>query len=472
MKVMVRKILMVISVSIFLCCNTFSAIVSDNDGSAFVTKREFETLKNDFDEQVNNYNNSIDRKIDGAIASYLAGINLSKTVTLESLYNKTLERDANSNRWIDISGINPTTSDGKHIKTGFFQTIRFGIADTTFGSGCYSYIISNFNSGLANINYVADPQKSTCFFANKYEVGSNNYWYLQDTKIHTAELVLTVSSTLGVGAASTVWYDQNKPPSSYTFNFSAATEPSVLDNIWTHTWASVGSWTPQSESSGSISTNWTDGTNYPNLAYNASGAVATDEFYLTEYNERFTYDNSSGNLKTKNVYNTASTANPGWHMFSDYSGDIGARSEKVTTFNWIYPYQKFVKIKFSDLINYYASYTANDIVYKYSGIPLFNVTEKGKVKLKLKGTTSTGKYTLVIADSKFSNSSSLSLVNANGKIVYQKTGLTSNVDQTIEFDVDRLLNKDGDVYYVKVKPETTSAYVTLAQIGDITITLE
>ena len=51
-----------------------AAIVSNNDGSTFVTKAEFEVLKKDFNEQIDNYNQSIDSKIDGAIASYLAGL--------------------------------------------------------------------------------------------------------------------------------------------------------------------------------------------------------------------------------------------------------------------------------------------------------------------------------------------------------------------------------------------------------------
>ena len=57
---------------------SYSAIVSDNDGSAFVTKIEFENLKKNFSDQILNYNKSIDEKIDGSIASYLAGINLKK----------------------------------------------------------------------------------------------------------------------------------------------------------------------------------------------------------------------------------------------------------------------------------------------------------------------------------------------------------------------------------------------------------
>lgn len=70
-------LLFIIILNIF----SYSAIVSDNDGSAFVTKAEFESLKNNFSNQLDNYNSSIDEKIDGSIASYLAGINLKKKST-------------------------------------------------------------------------------------------------------------------------------------------------------------------------------------------------------------------------------------------------------------------------------------------------------------------------------------------------------------------------------------------------------
>lgn len=73
-------------ISLMLTINCFAAIVSDNDGSAFVTKSEFEALKKDFSDQVANYNSSIDSKIDGAIASYLAGINISKVTPFEPFY--------------------------------------------------------------------------------------------------------------------------------------------------------------------------------------------------------------------------------------------------------------------------------------------------------------------------------------------------------------------------------------------------
>ena len=60
-----------------LSINSFAAAVSDNDGSAFITKAEFDSLKNNFQSQIDQYNTSIDAKIDSAIAAYFAGIRMT-----------------------------------------------------------------------------------------------------------------------------------------------------------------------------------------------------------------------------------------------------------------------------------------------------------------------------------------------------------------------------------------------------------
>ena len=80
-----------------LCLNNFAAVVSDNDGAAFVTKDEFEALKQNVADQINNYNYSIDNKIDGAIASYLAGFRVSSRYVLKSILNTINSRGYNYN---------------------------------------------------------------------------------------------------------------------------------------------------------------------------------------------------------------------------------------------------------------------------------------------------------------------------------------------------------------------------------------
>ena len=78
MKKMVRKII-IFFVIFALNSNIFASVVSDNDGSAFITKAEYDSLKNDFQSQLDSYNSGIDNKIDAAISSYLAGITISKS---------------------------------------------------------------------------------------------------------------------------------------------------------------------------------------------------------------------------------------------------------------------------------------------------------------------------------------------------------------------------------------------------------
>ena len=82
------KVILSLTLVLVLCTENFAAIVSDNDGSAFITKAEFDSLKNDFQSQIDQYNTSIDSKIDGAIASYLAGIRVSKTTELTNNLTK------------------------------------------------------------------------------------------------------------------------------------------------------------------------------------------------------------------------------------------------------------------------------------------------------------------------------------------------------------------------------------------------
>ena len=78
------KRLVALSLVLLLSIESFAAVVGDNDGAAFITKAEFDSLKSTFQEQINRYNQSIDNKIDGAIAGYLDGVRNDKT-TMESL---------------------------------------------------------------------------------------------------------------------------------------------------------------------------------------------------------------------------------------------------------------------------------------------------------------------------------------------------------------------------------------------------
>ena len=71
---------------VLISIESFAAVVSDNDGAAFVTKAEFDSLIANFQSQIDSYNSGIDSKIDGAIAGYIEGV---KNQNEETLTNAT-----------------------------------------------------------------------------------------------------------------------------------------------------------------------------------------------------------------------------------------------------------------------------------------------------------------------------------------------------------------------------------------------
>ena len=51
-----KKIISFLVSITIIAISTHAAVVSDNDGSAFITKAEFDSLKNNFQSQIDSYN--------------------------------------------------------------------------------------------------------------------------------------------------------------------------------------------------------------------------------------------------------------------------------------------------------------------------------------------------------------------------------------------------------------------------------
>ena len=98
---LIKKMVALILV-LLLSIENFAAVVGDNDGAAFITKAEFDSLKNDFQSQIDQYNTSIDAKIDGAIASYLAGINIATTQSIDALVTNYSDIIWKNDLWVKI----------------------------------------------------------------------------------------------------------------------------------------------------------------------------------------------------------------------------------------------------------------------------------------------------------------------------------------------------------------------------------
>ena len=66
MSVFIKKIFICILSILLLCCSVFASVVSDNDGSAFITKAEFDNMLETYNKNIDAYNSGLNAKIDSA----------------------------------------------------------------------------------------------------------------------------------------------------------------------------------------------------------------------------------------------------------------------------------------------------------------------------------------------------------------------------------------------------------------------
>lgn len=142
-KKMIKMPLVLVGV-VCITLNSFAAIVSDNDGAAFVTKFEFENLKSNFQTEVNNYNSSLDRKIDGKITTYLEALKIPQPVT--NLVNKYEDLVGSKMTWlyaIPGSGTKSRVAEVSLTSTGYLT--RKSVSNFYYNAGGYSWKDSQLN---------------------------------------------------------------------------------------------------------------------------------------------------------------------------------------------------------------------------------------------------------------------------------------------------------------------------------------
>ena len=102
------------------------ATIGANDGSAFITKAEFDALVNTFNEQMDTYEDNLVSKIDGAIANYLAGLSSEQTLNLVPYFIR------NSGTSAEIVSRANDEYPFKKTEPGFNIAISY---DTNYGTG-------------------------------------------------------------------------------------------------------------------------------------------------------------------------------------------------------------------------------------------------------------------------------------------------------------------------------------------------
>ena len=154
---------------VLMSINTLGAVVSDNDGSAFITKAEFDSLKNNFQSQIDQYNTSIDSKIDGAIASYLAGISVAKKTT---------------EQFFDGKGAKVLICDTSKINDLKWGTFALDISQIQSKFGPDSETATQTSTGSAYGKWVAKRPTATPFECFRYNVDTSRLIaYSNDLKV-------------------------------------------------------------------------------------------------------------------------------------------------------------------------------------------------------------------------------------------------------------------------------------------------
>ena len=91
------------------------ATTTSNDGSAFVTKAEFDDMMKKFNDNMETYNAGLNAKIDDAISNYLAGMSTYATKTLDN-YWKTIKESKSNIYWTSSTtyAYSPNKCQPKH----------------------------------------------------------------------------------------------------------------------------------------------------------------------------------------------------------------------------------------------------------------------------------------------------------------------------------------------------------------------
>ena len=338
-----------------------------------MAKAEFEALKKDFNDQITNYNSSIDSKIDGAIANYLAGIKLEKKVALTNIFDELGGRRIYFGR--------PSFFEPKEPKTGwgvyFLNSYSHGFTRLNGGAG-WGGIKNPASSDWTN---AASGGQTGTFIL--YETVNGNK-YLNTSKREMLQAVYiggwysgtnyrNVTQEYPFGSNPTVFKQPITVGSNYGIDCYTSTYRPYTLSDWTALRYYTGAWDVEST------------------------------------NTRYTIDMDEYNLPSN--YRTVSDLYVDTYTGDgtvDYTGKITISFSNIRVYAW-----KWTLDAFSNFSPAFLKGTKYNTKL-YGGVPFFEVEKEGEVevsKLKFRHTANTTSFPYVyfaISDSPFANSSSLS----------------------------------------------------------------
>lgn len=473
MKNVFSKIIIFILIILMLSSMSFAAIVSDNDGAAFVTKAEFEALKKNFASQVDQYNISIDGKIDGAIASYLAGTAKKK------LPFKSILENFDINRRTFVQSISNPTSSGQgdiYISTNGFWIWCFPtpypLTGNTFGRfHGYAFVgFNNYEGGHQKMLLEKNNGKSGKYiFVDEVSLGVNKYPYIYDT--YRKDLKYKIVSS---GAYCLEYTTAPSEAPTSTFNYGGPTSI---------TWTNTYNW------SGNSNRNVSATGNQKVNAQEALILLVNDDDYDTTKSGvqeipwvkciggSTIFTSNTGSLYKKDQYEWT------YDMTNFHIGQSAKQvllSDRPGSYTWnnANPSGNYLNLNFKmPKISMIAgnNLVVNDVSnyvgipsYYYSGLPIYQLPKeiehlnmKFQVVINKSTSTDTSGVVFAIKNKQFGNMAISS--ESSDDIVFKKEYSATEIPDEIEVDLDedKLEDLKNKTIWVKVNATNTNCSVTL-----------
>lgn len=461
----IGKRILALCMTVFMVSGTYATATS-NDGTSFVTKAEFDSLVNNFNDEMAKYQSGLNAKIDDAISGYLAGLSQESRVAQSSLINQANYRFTNS--WSLYKGGNKSQLGNKFVYNFLMVVMTTGQWDGR------NTILWQLGAGASDY----------CKFVT---VGSDNSKYVVYEKSKWDDrykVIVSLMESYPISSATYIYH-------SLWFNYSNPVWPSTLDtSVVTYTGDSWGN-VPVSKFGqiygknidakgvGSFSSN--DTMTIPEDSNLVSGnSVPTGDII-------YAVDNEEMNKKmTTHRSNITGNCRIAYCWARKYDGtlevqcDSSNQPEQAAAFSGQYKIagydHKYTEIPastgYKDFILESVSMLVNEPVKYFSGLPLFTATENGTVELELEfQNTDSADSTWQIQEGIFDvngaitaglgslSNGSTEYIDDAGNVIRNRYVVPAGKVQTIKFDVNR-----GRTYWIKINPASGLSKVTSKKI--------
>lgn len=503
MKIIKKIITVMISFSL-VSLTSFAAVVSDNDGAAFITKAEFDSLKNTFQSQLNSFNSNIDNKIDNAISSYLAGVKQEKTSKINTAF--VLDgADSNNDKNNEIIFVGKTNNFNNmtnelytrdsifEIFAGTYATTAYYIQDT-YDTFCFQSSYEKGNS--SNYLFVLDKDKGTVLSTKKNTQMNASRVYVVYTTTHAQNGVFwnSITQTLNTPTAIT---DQNSAYINATDakgygvrrNTSDAEVYKIL--LQERNWSDNGSPTGYSYNTSTGEYNYenlyrtdletkalTEVTKTCDVAISGTDVKTNLHWPTGSNNNIHTTDKEWGSKDLITSYNTSRVDYTYTYKLKNAGGQIGTMelarqitpSVKGYGLKWVFSDKALTGVYYDGM------YDNWNIKYSYAGgLPICHANKKSLVKISLKCDTTVPMAFTTSQNTTFPTGSDSRFKKFRSKLSTQSTfvertapvNFTANVDYDFEIDLNA-----GEDLFLTTNMTTLSNTLTITQLGDAFITEE